>query len=195
MFMKWDSTFSSFPVLETERCILRKIELNDALNLFEYMSKEEVTKYYDVETLTSKEQAVDLINGLLQRYMVGRQIRWGITMKNSNKLIGTCGFHALEPDHFKAEVGYELHPDYWGQGIMTEALARIIQYGFTEMGLNRIEALYVPMNTASKKVLEKNGFIYEGLLRKRFFTKDKFIDVELCALLKEEYILNVQNLI
>lgn len=187
--MKWDSTFSAFPVLETRRCILRKIELSDADHLYEYLSKDEVTRYYDVETLASKKEAEELIHGLLQRYKIGRQIRWGITLKNSHKLIGTCGFHALEREHFKAEVGYELHPDYWGKGIMTEALAKVIHYGFLEMGLNRIEAFYMPANIASKKVLEKNGFQYEGLLRKRFFTKGEFVDVALCSLLREEYLL------
>lgn len=182
--MEWDSTFSAFPVLETERCMLRRIEVNDALCLYEYLSRDEVTKYYDLETLTSKQQAVDLIQGLLQRYMVGRQIRWGITLKNSNNIIGTCGFHTLEPDHYKAEVGYDLHPDYWGTGIMSEVLARVVDYGFTEMNLNRIEAFYQPSNLPSKKVLEKNGFIYEGLLKQRFFTKDRFVDVALCAVLR-----------
>lgn len=183
--MEWDSSFSAFPVLETERCMLRKIEVNDALSLYEYLSMDEVTKYYDLETLTSKQQAVDLIQGLLQRYKVGRQIRWGITLKNSNNIIGTCGFHTLEPDHYKAEVGYELHPDYWGAGIMSEVLAKVVDYGFTEMNLNRIEAFYQPANLASKKVLEKNGFIYEGLLKQRFFTKGRFVDVALCAVLRK----------
>lgn len=186
--MEWDSTFSAFPVLETDRCILRKIELNDALNLYEYLSRDEVTKYYDLDTLTSKQQVVDLIQGLLYRYKVGRQIRWGISLKSNNNIIGTCGFHALEPDHYKAEIGYELHPDYWGTGIMSEVLARVVGYGFEEMNLNRIEAFYQPANTASKKVLEKNGFIYEGLLKKRFFTKGNFVDVALCALLRDDYL-------
>lgn len=189
--MKWDATFSAFPELETKRCILRKIEISDADHLFEYLSRKEVTKYYDIETLTSKKEAEELIRGLLQRYKIGKQIRWGIILKNSGKFIGTCGFHALEREHFKAEVGYELHPDYWGKGIMTEVLAKIVQYGFLEMGLNRIEAFYMPANIPSKKVLEKNGFQYEGLLRKRFYTKGDFVDVVLCSLLKEEYLMSM----
>lgn len=185
--MGWDAAFANFPVLETERLMLRKMELTDARGMYHYFSKAEVTKFYDIETFTSEQQALDLIQGLLYRFNEKKQIRWGIHLKGHHGMIGSCGFHALEKENFKAEIGYELDPDYWGKGIMTETIAQIITYGFQELGLNRIEAFYNPLNIASRKVLKKNGFQFEGVLKKRFFIKGEFIDAAISAVLKEGF--------
>ncbi|MFE8702455.1 GNAT family N-acetyltransferase [Cytobacillus sp. FJAT-54145] len=183
--MNIDTAFEFFPILETERLVLRQLKEKDAPNLFSYFSKDEVTEYYDLESFTSKQQAVDLISRLSQRYEEGKQIRWGITLKGNDELIGTCGFHSIERDHFKAEIGYELHPHFWGKGIMAEVIQKVVEYGFNTMELNRIEAFYDPENVSSKRVLEKNGFEYEGVLRKRFFAKGRFVDAAISGLLKE----------
>lgn len=184
--MGWNEAFEVFPVLETERFILRKIELSDALSMFRYLSRAEVMQYYDLEPFNHKQEVVELIESLLFRYKTERQIRWGITTKEENTVIGTCGFHALEHEHFKAEIGYELHPGYWRKGAMTEVVNKVVEYGFMNMELNRIEAFYHPVNYASHKVLEKNGFHYEGILRKRFYKKGEFIDAALASLLIED---------
>lgn len=185
--MSFEEAFEDFPILETERFLLRKLEMTDAPSLFSYFSKDEVTMYYDLDTFSSEQQAVDLIQRLLQRYNEGKQIRWAITLRDNEQVIGTCGFHSIEQEHYKAEIGYELHPTYWNKGVMTEVISKVIEYGFNELGLNRVEAFYDPENHASQKVLEKNGFKYEGLLRKRFFEKGKFADGAISAILKEEF--------
>lgn len=184
--MGFDQAFADFPQLETDRVRLRKLKLTDAPSMFSYFSKDEVTKYYDLDTFISVKQAEELIERLLYRYEMRKQIRWAIVLKETDQLIGTCGFHAIEEEHWKAEIGYELHPDFWGKGIMTEVIQAAIQYGFNEIGLNRIEAFYDPENISSARVLEKNGFIYEGLLRKRFFEKGKFVDGAISAIIKED---------
>lgn len=184
--MGFDQAFADFPQLETDRVRLRKLKLTDAPSMFSYFSKDEVTKYYDLDTFISVKQAEELIERLLYRYEMRKQIRWAIVLKETDQLIGTCGFHAIEEEHWKAEIGYELHPDFWGKGIMTEVIQAAIQYGFNEIGLNRIEAFYDPENISSARVLEKNGFIYEGLLRKRFFEKGKFVDGAISAIINED---------
>ncbi|MBY0124358.1 GNAT family N-acetyltransferase [Bacillus sp. S/N-304-OC-R1] len=183
--MGFNNAFAEFPQLETKRITLRKLQLNDAPSMFDYFSKDEVTKYYDLETFTSIKQAEDLIERLLFRYENKKQIRWAIVWKETGQFIGTCGFHAIEEEHWKAEIGYELHPDFWGKGIMSEVINSVIQYGFNEIGLNRIEAFYDPENISSARVLEKNGFEYEGLLKKRFFEKGKFVDGAIAAIINE----------
>lgn len=182
--MGWDAAFEVFPVLETERFYLRKIELSDANSLFDYFSKNEVTKFYDLETFSSVQEAIELIHSISYRYKMKKQIRWGIQPKDQTGIIGTCGFHALEREHFKAEIGYELHPDCWNKGIMTEVIQKIIEYGFTSLELNRVEAFYEPLNHGSRKVLEKNGFKTEGILKKRFFEKGKFVDAAISAIIR-----------
>ncbi|MFO1441687.1 GNAT family N-acetyltransferase [Bacillus sp. Bva_UNVM-123] len=186
--MAIERAFLSFPILETERLVLRKLDLSDAPNMFSYFSKDEVTKYYDLESFTTEKQAEEQINRFLTRYEDREQIRWAITLKGDNQLIGTCGFHAIEREHWKAELGYELHPSFWGQGIMSEVIAAVIRYGFIEMDLNRVEAFYDPRNIPSGRVLEKNGFEFEGILRKRYFEKGQFVDAAISAVLKENYL-------
>lgn len=186
--MSIDKAFSLFPVLETDRLILRRLEKYDAPNMFSYFSKDEVTEYYDLESFTSEIQASELIERFITRYEEKKQIRWAITLKESDELIGTCGFHAIEPEHWKAEIGYELHPSFWGKGIMTEAVSTVIQYGFNVMSLNRIEAFYDPRNISSARVLEKCGFEYEGILKKRYFEKGQFVDAAIAGILKENYL-------
>lgn len=101
-------------------------------------------------------------------------------------MMGSCGYHNWAHRNFKAEIGYELSPLYWRQGVMTEVLTAIIAYGFEHMKLHRIEAFYDPANIASKKSLLKAGFKYEGLLRESFFEKGRFVDAEICSLLASD---------
>ncbi|KAB2334649.1 GNAT family N-acetyltransferase [Cytobacillus depressus] len=182
--MGFDRAFKIFPQLETKRVILRKLQMDDAPSIFRYFSKDEVTIFYDLDTFTTEKEAEDLIESLLYRYEMRKQIRWAIVLKESGQFIGTCGYHSIEEEHWKAEIGYELHPDYWRQGLMTEVISAVVQYGFNELELNRIEAFYDPRNIASARVLEKIGFEFEGVLRKRFFIKGKFVDGAIAAIIK-----------
>ena len=177
-----------FPCIETERFILRQIEFSDANEVFQYFSRNEVTKYYDLDTFKHINEATKLIESWQKRFVKNEGIRWGIATKDSNKIIGSCGYHNWEKDHYKAEVGFEVTPEHWQQGVMTEVLQHIIKYGFEEMGLFRIEALYDPENEASKRTLEKGRFTYEGTLRKSSFEKGKFCDAAICSILKDEYV-------
>jgi [ribosomal protein S5]-alanine N-acetyltransferase len=177
---------AEFPAIETERLLLRKPEADDIPQLYSIFSNPEATRFYDVETFSSLIEAEDLLESLSWRYSMKQQIRWAICWKGDKTLLGTCGFHSIETHHNKSEIGYELHPEAWGKGIMSEALDAIIRFGFISLDLNRIEAVYFPENTASKKLLEKKGFKVEGLLRKRFVHRGVFRDAAISALLREE---------
>ncbi|MCA0150072.1 GNAT family N-acetyltransferase [Rossellomorea vietnamensis] len=177
----------TFPALETDRFRLRQMKEGDAPRVFDYFSKDEVTRYYDLESFHEEKQALEIIEKWNERFHLNEGIRWGIALKESNEIIGSCGFHQWEKEHFKAEVGFEVHPSYWRQGVITEVLQPILRYGFEEMNLNRIEAYYDPENMPSKRSLEKSGFTFEGVLRKAAFEKGVFCDAAVCSLLKEEY--------
>jgi [ribosomal protein S5]-alanine N-acetyltransferase len=176
-----------FPILETERLVLREITSKDVRAIYDNFSDERVTEYYDLETFTDLSQAEALIEKLASGFNTHEQIRWAITLKPIDHLIGTCGFHEIENEHFKMEVGYELNPGYWGRGIMKEALHAIFAYAFEQLETNRIEAFYDPLNDRSKNVLEKCGFVYEGTQRERFFEKGHFVDASLSSLLKRDF--------
>ena len=178
---------SHFPELETERFVLRQITQNNSVDIFKYFSLDEVTRFYDVESFTNIKQAEELIQRWNERFERSQAIRWGITLKSLNRVIGTCGFHGWKKNHYKAEIGYELAPEYWRQGFMTEAIEKIIEYGFNDLGLNRIEAFVEPENVGSRTVLEKVGFREEGLLKEHYFWRNRFVDNVIYAFLKKDY--------
>lgn len=173
-----------FPILETERLILRPLRIEDAADLFEYFSKDEVTEFYDVDSFTDIKQAEKLIMNWKDKFNNSLAIRWGITLRTEDRVIGTCGFHRWEKKHFKAEIGYELSPENWRHGYMSEVLNAVTRYGFEVLELNRIEALIHRGNAGSKRVLERAGFHEEGLLREYFYEKQRFVDAVIFSKLK-----------
>lgn len=100
----------------------------------------------------------------------------------------TCTFWNFDPDFRYAEIGYELHRSYWRQGIVAEAVSAILTYGFTELGLHRIEAHVDAGNTPSRRLLLKLGFTFEGNLRQRYFFHDHFEDEHCFGLLQDEWL-------
>jgi ribosomal-protein-alanine N-acetyltransferase len=162
--MSLDSIFQSFPQLETRHLILRRMQATDSEAIFRILADDEVTRYYDDATFTNVSQASDQIEAWENGYKNKRCIRWGIAHKDERIIIGSCGYYGFHTWHKRASIGYELARLSWRKGIMTEALSAIIDLGFQEMGLNRIEAVVMPENGASVKLLEKLGFCNEGLL-------------------------------
>ena len=171
-----------FPVLETERLILRRLTLEDAEDMFEYFSKDEVTEYYDLYTFKGIDEAEKLIQDFNKCFENKKGIRWAIQLKDSSKMIGTCGYHNWAHEHFKIELGYELNPLYWRQHYMEEAIAAILPYAFSEMNIHRVEAFTDPDNLASERLLLKLNFKEEGLLKDFFFEKGRFVDAKIFGL-------------
>lgn len=169
-----------FPQLETARLILRQTYGSDAKAIFDIFSDPEVTRYHDLSPPTSLNQVQWLINQRVERFQNNQGIRWGIVYKANNVMIGSCGYRYKSPG--LAEMGYELAKSYWRQGIMSEALTAIIQFGSQTIGLNRIEAMVMLDNTASSELLKKLGFTEEGILKDYGFWKGQFHDLRLFSL-------------
>lgn len=177
-----------FPVLETQRLILRRICLSDVEDILAHYSCDAVTADLDIESIHTREEAERIINFFERGFESRRWLRWGIELKSEARLIGTVGFNNWERHRgFYGEIGYDLSPDYWGQEIMVEALRPVLRMGFQEMQLNRIEALVLLSAEQSMRVLEKSGFKREGIRREYGFWKGRYWD-ELCySLLKREW--------
>ncbi|MBW4602930.1 MAG: GNAT family N-acetyltransferase [Calothrix sp. FI2-JRJ7] len=178
--------FDTFPQFETQNLILRQIKSSDAEAIFGFFSDQEVLQYHDAEPFRNIERAERLINTWEDRFLTRQGIRWGIAKKNENVIIGTCGYRLWGKPMFCAELGYELSKPYWRQGIMTEAVLRIIRFAFERMELNRIEATVMLENTASINLLSKLGFTEEGILRDFGYWKFEFHDLKLFSLLKKD---------
>ncbi|MDZ8261115.1 GNAT family protein [Nostoc sp. ChiQUE01b] len=168
---------SSFPQLETERLLLRETTLQDAEATFAVFCDPSVTQFHNLDTFTSIKEAIVVIERRAKRFERGDAIRWGIARKQDNVLIGSCGF-TWNPQEHSAEVGYELASTFWRQGIMTEAMDTILQFGFQKMGLRFFVAQVMLENIASKKLLEKLGFHSQGVLKQYGFFKGQYHDLE-----------------
>jgi ribosomal-protein-alanine N-acetyltransferase len=169
-------TWQQFPSLETKRLILRQIIGPDAEDIFRIYSDEEVMRYWGAPAHSSIYQTRILINELDSSFRAQEGIRWGITLKDDGRLIGSCGHWRLVKRHFRSEIGYELARAYWSQGIMAEALEPIIQFGFTQMELHSIEAQVDPQNFRSARLLQRLRFQREGHLRESYYCEGRFTD-------------------
>ena len=171
-----------FLTLQTPRLILRKLEITDAADIFAYAHDPEVSTYTLWEAHQSINETYEYLNNFVfKMYRNGTGMTWGIVEKGSSKLIGTCGLH-VTPVHRRAELGYTLSRDYWGQGLMTEAVNVAIAFGFHVMQLLRIQAYCAVENISSARVLEKSGMQFEGILHNYVFTKNRPWDVKMYAI-------------
>jgi RimJ/RimL family protein N-acetyltransferase len=175
------------PTLETERLILRKMVLNDAEAVFAYASNSEVSRYTLWETHRSIEDSRAFLEFATQKYENGGEPDWGIVYRGNGCLVGACGLVNWEAEHARAEVGFVLSREYWGRGLMSEAVRAILRFGFERMNLNRIEARCIAENAASARVMEKAGMVYEGTLRQREYIKGTYRDIKLYAILKKGF--------
>jgi len=182
--------FGAFPKLSTPRLCLRELTIEDAEAVFRIRSDYEVTRYNTGLAYDRIDQARDLIQAIRAGYMDGAELRWGITLRNDPMVIGMCGFNYWVRHDRRASIGYDLARAYWGQGLMTEAVRAMVEFGFENMNLNRIEADADGRNPASARVLHKAGFKDEGIQHEQFYENGSFYDLHLFALLRREYYAN-----
>ncbi|NGP46829.1 GNAT family N-acetyltransferase [Bacillaceae bacterium SIJ1] len=178
----------NFPQLETKRLRLRELNFEDSLFIFKLFSDKEVCKYlYDEEIYTDMEDA----QGFIEWYSNPEENlrnRWGIERKVDRALLGTCGFDSWDRYNHIAEIGYDLWHEYWGHGYMTETLECAIEGGFNHMNLNRIQAFVALENEKSAKLLEKLGFMNEGIFREKHLFRGLYYDHYCYSLLKREWV-------
>ncbi|AGK53816.1 GNAT family N-acetyltransferase [Bacillus sp. 1NLA3E] len=172
------------PTLTTDRLILREITMKDTVDIFRIFSLKEVTQYYGVKTFTTLQESGNLIGTFSKSYQDRRGMRWGIERKDQKGLIGTIGFNLWSPIHRRAEIGYEIHSYFWNRGYATEAVMKIVSYGFENLKLNRIGAIVLSENEASIHLLKKLGFEEEGILRDYIYQNGESLDTYVLGLVK-----------
>lgn len=160
------------PTVETERLILRPIQLEDDKDMYEYCSDDDVIKYLWFEKHDSVEFSRYIIEKLyLNRISVGIPEAYAIVLKESNKMIGTIDVNQVYFNEIGI-IGYVLNKMYWNKAYMSEALKTLIPILFYYCGFYRLEINHCVDNIGSQKVIEKAGFIQEGRFRKRKREKD-----------------------
>ena len=168
--------FDPFPTLLTERLILRPIRLDDAERLFSMRSSEKMMAFIQRPRAKTIADATKLIESMQEGLEKKESIVWVMSLKNDPQMIGTIGFWRMTPEHFRAEVGYLLHEDYWQQGFAYEALVKVLAYGFEVMNCHSVEANIDPRNTASQRLLEKAGFVKEAHFKEDYFWEGQYLE-------------------
>jgi ribosomal-protein-alanine N-acetyltransferase len=151
--------------------------MDDAPAIFFLRSNETVLKFIGREPAASIEEAIAFIQRINTAIDTNESILWGITLQdNPTEVIGTICYWRLQPENYRTEIGYALHPGHWRKGIMKEAIQKVLEYGFETMKLHSVEARTSGDNIASGAILEATGFIKEGHLKEEFFFRGEFSD-------------------
>ncbi|MBO4798630.1 MAG: GNAT family N-acetyltransferase [Candidatus Methanomethylophilaceae archaeon] len=182
--------FSKIPILETNRLTLRRMKATDAGDMFEYASRADVTQYLTWNPHPDVDYTREYLTQVQKQYENGEFYDWAVILRDEMKMIGSCGFTSFDDDNSSGEIGYVLNPDFWGQGLMSEAVTAVLGFGFERLGLHRIEAKFMQENVRSRRVLEKCGMTYEGTHRDAMLVKGEFRTISVCAMLREEFAAN-----
>ena len=178
-------SFLPFKNLSSERLLLRQITPADVSEVFAMRSNEDIMKYVPRPLCKTLDEAIALMNMIQQKIETNEGINWAITLKGSDTMIGFIGHYRIQWENFRSEVGYMLSPDFQGQGIATEAVHLVTEYGFKEMKMHSLEAIIDPDNIASAKVLEKSKFVKEAHFKENEFYDGKFLDSVVYSLLEK----------
>jgi ribosomal-protein-alanine N-acetyltransferase len=187
------ATLNDFPILESDCIRLRGIREDDIDDLFILFSNPDVIRYLSRGAMTDRQEAVDYAKNILEGFIKRDLLNWIVADLASDRMIGTTSLYEINTQHARAGLGYVLMPEFWGQGLASEAATLAISFGFLELGLHRIEADTEPNNWRSNKVLERLGFQREGLLRERFNHPDGIQDSLIFGLLKNEWLAYLTN--
>ncbi|MHB1394306.1 MAG: GNAT family N-acetyltransferase [Clostridia bacterium] len=181
--------WNDFPILNTNRLVLREITLSDTNAIHEIYIDPRVAEYDSFAPIRTIGEARNIIHNYRKEYKENKRIRWGIARRTDNRMIGTCVFMNFDDVSRRCEIGCGLVSSEWNKGYMAEALESLIDYGFAVLELNRIEACIISGNRASVRLFRKLGFIYEGVAREREYFKGRFHNEIIMSMLRGDYTL------
>lgn len=164
----------------------RWIDRNDAEAFFAIRSNREVMLYMGKDPMQSVAEARDFIDAIHASYENQRGLNWGIVDKSSGRFVGYFGYWRIDAQHRRGEIGFALHPDFWGKGYMRETLAAMVRFGFDVLHLHSIEANVDPRNAASVTLLERTGFRKEAYFRENYFYNGEYFDSAIYCLLERD---------
>lgn len=183
-------------MLETDRLILRRIEKNDAFDMFNgWCNDNEVTRYLPWNPHGTIDVTNELLDMWVDDYKNSHVYRWIVILKDTNKPIGTVDVVNKDIDNKVFEIGYCYSKNSWGCGYATEVLSKVISFLFENVGVELVMAKHNENNPASGKVMQKSGMKYDGMLRSRLIDKDTGDRVGLVyySISKEEYLEGTSN--
>ena len=171
--------------MKTDVFLLRQFVESDLENVFKGLSHPDIIKYYGIsyQTLAETEEQMKFFADLEKN---GTGKWWAICSLDNRTFYGAGGLNNLSKEHNKAEIGFWLLPDFWGQGIMKKAMSLICDYGFNTLKLHRIEGFVETDNTNCKNALAKLEFQHEGTMKDCEIKNGKYICLDIYAKIKTD---------
>ncbi len=171
------TVFDQFPVIQTERLLLRQIQLKDAREIMHMRQNNRVNQFIARNSMTGIDAAEELAKKTADAFDSKAGIAWAGILRNGSEIIGTCGFNRIDYLNNRAEIGGELSVDYWGKNIALEAVQAIVSFGFEQMNLHAIEAFVSPANRGAIFLLESLGFEKEAHFKERVYFNGVYSDM------------------
>ena len=174
--------------IETERLILRRFEYSDNASMRKnWIADKKIQSLYREPVYTTESEVKDLLDKYIGSYEKQDYYRWAVIDKLSEECIGQIAFYLVDSKNNFAEIEYCIGSHFQCNGLATEATKAIIAYGFEKIKFHKVQICTMTINSASKRVIEKCGFTYEGTLRDSFFIDDKYIGRLYYSILKDDY--------
>lgn len=181
------------PTLQSSRLIFRALTLDDAEDIFSYAQNEEVSQYVFWDSHKTIDDSIQFIKETIQEYQKEKKLMWGVVLKNTNKLIGTCGFMSYYKTNKCLEIGYAFNQKYWHKGYAKESLSTIINYAFNHLDAIRIQGICVLENIGSKKTMLSCGMEFEGILQDNFIKNNKIHHCKIFSITKRNYLKKIKK--
>jgi len=175
------------PVLTTPRLVLRAHDERDLDALWAMFTDPTTMRYWGSPAWTDRAQAAAFVERNARAFAAKESVRLALEPKGGGPIVGTCTLFAIDAQNRRAETGYILASSAWGAGLMTEAMAALLDWGFGGLGLHRVEADVDPRNEPSVRILERLGFTREGHLRQRWQVNGEISDSWFYGLLAPEW--------
>jgi ribosomal-protein-alanine N-acetyltransferase len=180
-------SFKPFAILESNRLLLRAVTKSDMNEVLALRGNPKTMKFIPRPLVTTTKMALEHIEMIAKKIEDNLGINWAITLKGNPKLIGIIGHYRIQPENYRSEIGYMLLPEYQNQGITSEAINLVLDYGFNQLNFHSVEAVVDPENFGSINVLEKNGFIKEAHFLENEYWDGKFWDSAVYSLLNRNF--------
>ena len=180
----FEPIFEIYPNLETERLLLTEIKDEDAKRYHDIRTNSRVIKFMDRDPDKDVEETLKKLREITKARLENKSVNWGLRQKTTGEMIGDLGIWRLDNKHFRGEIGYSMHPDFYGKGLMTEALNRVLDYAFQDAKFHSLEANTHPDNERSIALLKRVGFKQEAYFTENYYYNGKFGDSRIFSLLE-----------
>lgn len=183
--VNFELLFEKFPQLMSQHYLLQNISHVKPENLLELYSHPEVIRYIDMPPLQSLKDAQKYLINATEYFNLQQKVIWAVCSKEQNNLLGVIRLYGINKEHHYANIGFELNRNYWGKGIISESLTTVLNFLFSQVQFNRIEAQTFVGNQRSIKLLERLGFVNEGRLHQNFLINNHYEDSYMYAKLNQ----------